>query len=392
MSASIAITAAAAPQTAAPAAAASRRDLRLDFMRGLALLLIFIDHVSGNRFAALTLQSMGFADGAEVFVLIAGISSVYAYRRRYLAEGFAAVALKVGARLRTLYAAHLGMAAGLIALAGLALLAGTGFDIVSKLGLAPLMEDPARALAGLFTLGYLPHYMDILPLYVVLLAALPLLLAGLKRHPLLPLAIAAIVYAVAGAMALNLPNLVEPRGWFLNPFAWGLLFVAGATVAELQARGAFARLPRPAMLAVTFAAAAYVVFAFLHAAPWRVFPALEAVVVLELTLAPDKTHLSWHRIADIAAKAWLVAALVAPAAAFMARGLGGAITRAGRNSLPVFVAGTFLSMLGSIALYEFGGHALAHIGVTAAGVIGLLGLAWLLERRAEAARTVPALA
>ncbi len=51
------------------------------FFRGLALLMIFIDHISGNGLAAVTLQSLGFADAAEIFVFIAGLAGVYAYRR-----------------------------------------------------------------------------------------------------------------------------------------------------------------------------------------------------------------------------------------------------------------------------------------------------------------------
>jgi hypothetical protein len=126
-----------------------------------------------------------------------------------------------------------------------------------------------------------------------------------------------------------------------------------------------------------------VAFAFLYAAPWRVFPMLEALVAFDATFASNKTYLSWHRLIDVAAKAWLVAVLIPPAAAFMASGLGGAITRAGRNSLPLFVSGTYLSMVGSVILHEAEGHALAHIGVTFGGVIILLTMAWFLERKSS---------
>jgi hypothetical protein len=63
----------------------------------------------------------------------------------------------------------------------------------------------------------------------------------------------------------------------------------------------------------------------------------------------------------------------------MASGLGGAISRAGRNSLPIFVAGTFLSLLGSIVLYEGEGSAFWQVAVTAGGVIVLLATAALIE-------------
>jgi hypothetical protein len=387
MSASIA---AAAPSTAAPAAIArpaAGRDLRLDYMRGLALLMIFIDHVSGNRFAALTLQSMGFADAAEIFVFIAGLAAAYAYRKAF-AESWRKGATAVALRVRTLYVAHLAMVAGMILLAAAATLSGTGFDIVGKLGLAPLLDDPVQALLRIPALAFLPHYMDILPLYVALIGCVPLIFLGFRAHPLLPIGIALPIYTAAQTTGVNLPNMGADTGWFLNPFAWLLLFTGGATVAELARRDAFARIPRVVMLVVTMLAAAYVVFAFLHAAPWRVFPALNGWVAFDLALHADKAALSWHRLADISAKAWLVAVLIPPSARFMSAGIGAAITRAGRNSLPLFVAGTYLSMLGSIALYETEGHALAHIGVTFGGVATLLVLAWILERRAAVPATI----
>jgi hypothetical protein len=387
MSASVAAPAAAPsssevrPTAAAAVAKPSRRDLRLDYMRGLALLLIFIDHVSGNRFAALTLQSLGFADAAEVFVFIAGLAAVYAYRRKFIKDGWRSGVMAVLQRLRTLYLAHLGMLTGLLVLAGAAWLHGTGFDVVAKLGLQPLLDDPIQAALRIPVLGFLPNYLDILPLYIMLFATLPLMIPAMRKHPLLPLGIAALLYVAVNAMTFNMPNFGSDHGWFLNPFAWALLFTAGATTAEVATRGGFARLPRPLVMIVTVAASGYVVFAFLHAAPWRVFPMLQDWVAFDITFASDKTYLSWHRLVDLAAKAWLVAVLIPPAAAFMASGLGGAITRAGRNSLPLFVGGTYLSLVGSIILHEAEGHALAHIGVTFGGVIVLLVMAWLLELR-----------
>lgn len=61
----------------------AQRDLRIDFFRGLALLFIFIDHVPDNVLARFTLRNFGFADAAEVFVLLAGFSAVLAYGRTF---------------------------------------------------------------------------------------------------------------------------------------------------------------------------------------------------------------------------------------------------------------------------------------------------------------------
>src|SRR5271157_4567930 len=55
------------------------RDSRVDALRGIALLMIFIDHVPGNVLSLVTLRNFGFADSAELFVLLAGFASMVAY-------------------------------------------------------------------------------------------------------------------------------------------------------------------------------------------------------------------------------------------------------------------------------------------------------------------------
>ncbi|TIU89360.1 MAG: hypothetical protein E5W03_04260, partial [Mesorhizobium sp.] len=50
------------------------RDTRIDVLRALALLTIFVDHVPGTVFENWTYKNFGFSDAAEAFVLISGIS------------------------------------------------------------------------------------------------------------------------------------------------------------------------------------------------------------------------------------------------------------------------------------------------------------------------------
>jgi len=73
-----------------------RRDLCVEFFRGLALITIFVDHVPHNRWAAITQQNFGFSDAAELFVALAGFSAVLAYGRYFdktvSAEGYGKLA------------------------------------------------------------------------------------------------------------------------------------------------------------------------------------------------------------------------------------------------------------------------------------------------------------
>ena len=77
----------------------NERDYRLDFCRGLALILIFIDHVPGNPASHWTLRKWAFCDAAEVFVLISGISSYLAYGSKLDKFGFKGCCGAVARRL-----------------------------------------------------------------------------------------------------------------------------------------------------------------------------------------------------------------------------------------------------------------------------------------------------
>ena len=88
-----------------------RERSEIDFLRGLALLFIFIDHIPDNGLAHFTLRNFGFADAAEVFVLLAGFSAVLAYQRSFEREGFRAGAARVMDRVRDIYLWHLALVA-----------------------------------------------------------------------------------------------------------------------------------------------------------------------------------------------------------------------------------------------------------------------------------------
>ncbi|MGH7120675.1 MAG: OpgC domain-containing protein, partial [Acetobacteraceae bacterium] len=61
----------------------ARRDLRLDFFRGISLFIILIDHTRGSNLAQWTLGSFGLSDAACIFIFISGITSALAFGRGY---------------------------------------------------------------------------------------------------------------------------------------------------------------------------------------------------------------------------------------------------------------------------------------------------------------------
>ena len=74
-----AAAAAAAPAISLPAA--GERELRLDLFRGIALWLIFIDHLPPNILTWLTLRNYGFSDATEIFIFISGYTAAFVYGR-----------------------------------------------------------------------------------------------------------------------------------------------------------------------------------------------------------------------------------------------------------------------------------------------------------------------
>jgi hypothetical protein len=88
-------------------ATAGMRDLRLDLFRGVALFLIFVDHIPGNVLSHFTIQSVGFSDAAEIFIYISGYTAALVYGRLMLERGRFIATVKILHRVWLLYVAHI---------------------------------------------------------------------------------------------------------------------------------------------------------------------------------------------------------------------------------------------------------------------------------------------
>src|ERR1041384_7961306 len=87
------------------AALAPGRDLRLDLFRGLALWLIFLDHVPSNIVSWFTIRNYGFSDASEVFVFISGYTAAFVYGRVMKERGFIIGAARILKRAWQIYVA-----------------------------------------------------------------------------------------------------------------------------------------------------------------------------------------------------------------------------------------------------------------------------------------------
>ncbi|HZA29657.1 MAG TPA: OpgC domain-containing protein [Gammaproteobacteria bacterium] len=82
-----------------------QRDARLDFFRGIALLIILINHIPFNELSLYTPSRFGLSDAAELFVFISGCAAAIAYQRSFMR--FLVGTARVLHRCGQIYMAHL---------------------------------------------------------------------------------------------------------------------------------------------------------------------------------------------------------------------------------------------------------------------------------------------
>src|SRR5262245_454481 len=276
---------------------ATGRDLRLDLFRGLALWLIFLDHIPSNVVSWITIRNYGFSDAAEMFIFISGYTAAFVYGRAMLERGFVISGARILRRAWQIYVAHIFLFA--IYMAEIAYVA-TSFEnplYAEEMNILDFLSNPDQTIIQALLLKFKPANMDVLPLYIVLLLLFPPILWLLQRGPTLALGVSVAIYVLAWWFNLNLPGY--PSGvWYFNPFAWPLLFVFGAWCAL----GGAQRLGPVLQSNITLAIAlAYIGFALVVALTWYV-PGITRYVHLPVWLEDliypiDKTNLDVLRFA-----------------------------------------------------------------------------------------------
>src|SRR5579862_1615505 len=264
----------AAAKAAAVAAASSsitlpavgERELRLDLFRGLALWLIFIDHLPPSLLTWFTIRNYGFSEATEIFIFISGYTAAFVYGRALIEHGFIVAAARILRRAWQIYVAHVFLFT--IFLAEISYVA-TSFEnplYSEEMGIMDFLKQPDVTIVQALLLRFRPVNMDVLPLYIVLMLALPLILVLMRWRADLTLGLSVLLYAATWEYDLYFSSY--PNGfWAFNPFAWQLLFVFGAWCAQGGAQRMSRILASPVTLWICFA---YLLFSFLVTLTWYV--------------------------------------------------------------------------------------------------------------------------
>lgn len=362
-------------QTAAPAAVGTERDLRLDLFRGLALWLIFVDHLPPNVLHWFTIRNYGFSDATEIFIFISGYTAAFVYGRAMQDRGFVVASARILRRVWQIYVAHVFLFA--IYLAEISYIASSFENplYAEEMNILDFLKQPDVTIVQALLLKFRPVNMDILPMYIVLLAGFPPVLWLLLRKADFALLLSVVLYALTWELDLYIP--AYPSGvWFFNPFAWQLLFVFGAWCAL----GGAERMSRLLASNVTlWLAIAYLVFSASITLTWYVPRFPEWVPRwLESWMYPiDKTNLDVLRFAHFLALAALVVRFIPQDwPVLRSKWLRPAIL-CGQHSLEIFCVGVFLAFAGHFIMAEFGGGVGLQMAISAAGIAIMIGAAWL---------------
>ncbi|MCA9079976.1 MAG: OpgC domain-containing protein [Planctomycetaceae bacterium] len=210
----------------------SRRDERIDFLRGLALIVITLDHIYGNWLTMVMPISLGLSDMAEVFVFLSGIVGGWSFARRSTRDGPWSATLHFWGRAIQLYLVY--VVAGFLVLL-LIRWTGTSQQLTLHRDTAILLPLDELLLRVAMLRQHVGH-LSILPLYCCCLSCVPLWMWLRRRTqsvvPPTLLALALYLTAQWSVTSLPLPALVEAAIYY-RPVPWMSLFLLGMVCGQL---------------------------------------------------------------------------------------------------------------------------------------------------------------
>lgn len=204
------------------------RDPRLDFFRGLGMFIILVAHIPWNSWTNWIPARFGFSDAADMFVFCSGMASALAFGGVYARRGWAMGTIRILHRIWQVYWAHIGSFFVVVALLAAADLYFGGDRYAKAIEVDAIFTMAQVRILQTMTLTYLPPFFEILPLYLFILATIPVVMALARLDTRLVFAWMIGLWLLANAGKVNLPAQPEGgRDWFFNPLGWQLVFFTG---------------------------------------------------------------------------------------------------------------------------------------------------------------------
>ncbi|WBU60932.1 OpgC domain-containing protein [Paracoccus albus] len=359
-----------------------KRIAALDMLRGYALAAIMVDHMPDGVLRHFTLANFAVFDAAELFVLLSGflVGLVWltveakagrrAAQKRFLRRAFQVwLALVLGGILLALVSRFL-------------VEAGLPHTAVWGAYARWIFEFPIGYIVTLGTLWMQPNLLDVLALYVVVLAFTPITVPLMLRWPWAFALGSLAMWAMSIPLNDLLPNQRGANGMLFNPFAWQLLFHSGVAMGLFRTR--FMPILRQHATTLTLLAVAYSIFGVAMAQLWRYGPELKEIYyqIRDIVGSVDKWSMDWVRYVGILAAAWLVAVPLARPMAWLADTvIGRALAMIGRGGLVTFIACVMLSVIGDALMTDPDGASVAFRLAVESWTLGVLWLVGIIAAR-----------
>ena len=358
--------------------AARDGDPRLYLLIGIAAWFLFIDHVPHNAVSLLTMRNFGFSGAVDLFVFVGGYTAAILYGRMMLERGFVVTATRIFKRLWQLYAAYIVLFVIYIDLIGYVARKTAAPEIIGEFNVAGIVDHTIRTLIHGLLLQAKPLNLDVLQLFIVLMAAFPFVLFGMVRRPNVTIVGSLGLYLAARHFDWNLSSFPDGK-WSLNPFCWQLLFALGAWLALSGANQIRAIHKLQELVVLRAAAGLYLLFALAVTVAGK-FP--QAGIVPDLlrdALLPDRENLAPHRVLHFLALAFLFTYMVPRDWSGFRWQTLQPVIKCGQEWLAVFCAGVFLSFAGHLVLITGPDSLAMHVLVSFAGISIMTGVAYYVS-------------
>jgi hypothetical protein len=359
------------------------RSLEVDFFRGVVLLIIAVDHITGSVLSHFTLHQYAFCDSAEVFVFLGGYASAAAYTALATRRSDSSARRRFFKRSWEIYRAYLFTAFLMLIGGGLMMALKIDTPMLQYTEWPNFLARPFGLVTDIALLKQQPYLSAVLPMYSVFALAVPVIVPLAQRKPVVAMFGSLLVWLAAVPLLSWLPGSYG-EAWSFNPFAWQLMFMTGVLartqpISEGFHAGKLARWLTAGAIAVALTFAFFKLFLETQAPPGVM-----------------KQNLATLRIVSFAAIAWIVArGVYAGWVGKLARRMPGVVT-IGQQGLVCFIAGACVSLVLDSALRAMGvlglGRYPSHwiLGLIADGIaissLLLLARFWADRKAAKAAR------
>jgi len=301
------------------------REVRIDALRGLFLVLMAVNHVP-SELHPWTDHSLGFFSSAEGFFFLSGLLAGRVYTRRWERDGAAVARRAAWRRAGAIYLAQ-GLTLAVVFTWTLAWHGATG--TLPGHASPIIAERPLFAAGAALVLGLQPALFDILPIYAAFMLLLPGLLAIYARGWQALVLAASVGIWLAGYFWRG-PIMPDELATHAFPWAaWQLPLVVGSVCGNLWARGRteFFAVRTPVVIGAGLICAGCFLIRHAYVPPPVPIPLLESL--------SSKNFLGPLRVLNVAAAFYLILCAATRWAGFMRVP---PLAFLGRHTLPVFCA------------------------------------------------------